>query len=184
VVCHGWVVTDFGIAKVIGGAVSTWLRHRLLTKQVVGQQNFEMGRGGRHGACWCGRARLRDRPHRATAGRWRFLFRARAVPYEPKGQPRGATPALLGLLPCGDRPPGRRARHRGLGRRFITYWPYNLSRSNAAQLRLFSTFDQSGWGSYYELRDDGGARRDHRDHESCSPARIWSRDQGRPRAGA
>ena len=58
------VVTDFGIAKVIGGQFNVLATDAY--KQVVGQQNFEMGAVVGMVLLVAGRARLRDRPHGAA----------------------------------------------------------------------------------------------------------------------
>jgi iron(III) transport system permease protein len=134
------VVTDFGIAKVIGGQFNVLATDAY--KQVVGQQNFEMG--AVVGMVLLVPAVLAFAIDRVVQRRQVALLSARAVPYEPK--PSGARDAMLlcfclvivalliGVLGT------------AIWASFITYWPYNLSLT----LRNydFSTFDQSGWDSY------------------------------------
>src|SRR6478752_3215235 len=134
------VVTDFGIAKVIGGQFNVLATDAY--KQVVGQQNFEMG--AVVGMVLLVPAVLAFAIDRVVQRRQVALLSARAVPYEPK--PNGLRDTLLlgycliivailiGVLGT------------AIWASFITYWPYNL----ALTLRNydFGTFDQSGWMSY------------------------------------
>src|SRR4029078_9560345 len=75
------VVTDFGIAKVIGGqfkVAPTAPSNRVRCRRAVQRARYRRlqaggraaelrdGRGGRHGAARARGARLRDRPHRAA----------------------------------------------------------------------------------------------------------------------
>jgi iron(III) transport system permease protein len=134
------VVTDFGIAKVIGGQFNVLATDAY--KQVVGQQNFQMG--AVVGMVLLVPAVLAFVIDRIVQRRQVALLSARAVPYEPK-QSRPRDIALLGY--CGVVAAiligvlGT-----AIWASFITYWPYNL----ALTLRNydFGTFDQSGWMSY------------------------------------
>jgi iron(III) transport system permease protein len=134
------VVTDFGIAKVIGGQFNVLATDAY--KQVVGQQNFEMG--AVVGMVLLVPAVLAFAIDRFVQRRQVALLSARAVPYEPK-QSRMRDTALLGYcvivvaILIG-------VLGTAIWASFITYWPYNLSLT----LRNydFSTFDQSGWMSY------------------------------------
>jgi iron(III) transport system permease protein len=134
------VVTDFGIAKVIGGQFNVLATDAY--KQVVGQQNFQMG--AVVGMVLLVPAVLAFVIDRIVQQRQVALLSARAVPLEPKVN-RVRDMALLayclvvvGLLigVLGT----------AIWASFITYWPYNLSLT----LRNydFGTFDQSGWTSY------------------------------------
>ena len=135
------VVTDFGIAKVIGGQFNVLATDAY--KQVVGQQNFEMG--AVVGMILLIPAVLAFTIDRIVQRRQVALLSARAVPLEPK-QNRVRDMALLGYcvvvvaLLIG-------VLGTSVWASFITYWPYNLS------LTLnnydFSTFDQSGWSAYF-----------------------------------
>ena len=104
------VVTDFGIAKVIGGQFNVLATDAY--KQVVGQQNFEMG--AVVGMVLLVPAVLAFVIDRMVQRRQVALLSARAVPLEPKAKSR-ARHCAAGLLPRCRRHPGRRARHRGLG---------------------------------------------------------------------
>ena len=77
------VITDFGIPKVIGGNFNVLATD--VFKLVIGQQDFQQGRGGRAAAAGAGGADLRGRPlgqRKQTA-----MLTARAVPYRPKRAP-------------------------------------------------------------------------------------------------
>ena len=135
------VVTDFGIAKVIGGQFNVLATDAY--KQVVGQQNFEMG--AVVGMILLIPAVLAFTIDRIVQRRQVALLSARAVPLEPKenrARDMGllcycalVVAILIGVLGT------------SVWASFITYWPYNLS------LTLnnydFSTFDQSGWSAYF-----------------------------------
>jgi iron(III) transport system permease protein len=134
------VVTDFGIAKVIGGQFNVLATDAY--KQVVGQQNFQMG--AVVGMVLLAPAVLAFVIDRIVQRRQVALLSARAVPLEPKVN-RARDFGLLiyclvvvGLLIC--------VLGTAIWASFITYWPYNLSLT----LRNydFGTFDQSGWSSY------------------------------------
>ena len=135
------VVTDFGIAKVIGGQFNVLATDAY--KQVVGQQNFEMG--AVVGMILLIPAVLAFTIDRIVQRRQVALLSARAVPLEPK-QNRARDMALLGY--CGVVVAiligvlGT-----SVWASFITYWPYNLSLTLSNY--DFSTFDQSGWSAYF-----------------------------------
>jgi len=134
------VVTDFGIAKVIGGQFNVLATDAY--KQVVGQQNFEMG--AVVGFVLLVPAVLAFAIDRVVQRRQVALLSARAVPYEPKtSRARDAVLlafcvviAALLIVMLGT----------AVWASFITYWPYNLSLT--LKNYDFSTFDQSGWASY------------------------------------
>ena len=88
------VVTDFGIAKVIGGQFNVLATDAY--KQVVGQQNFEMG--AVVGMVLLVPAVLAFVIDRMVQRRQVALLSARAVPLEPKPN-RARDIALHGLLP-------------------------------------------------------------------------------------
>ena len=89
------VVTDFGIAKVIGGQFNVLATDAY--KQVVGQQNFEMG--AVVGMVLLVPAVLAFVIDRMMQRRQVALLSARAVPLEPKPQRRAGRRAR-GLLPA------------------------------------------------------------------------------------
>ncbi len=134
------VVTDFGIAKVIGGQFNVLATDAY--KQVVGQQNFEMG--AVVGMVLLVPAVLAFVIDRIVQRRQVALLSARAVPLEPKvNRARDVgllvyclvvVALLIGVLGT------------SIWASFITYWPYNLSLT--LKNYEFSTFDQSGWSSY------------------------------------
>jgi iron(III) transport system permease protein len=134
------VVTDFGIAKVIGGQFNVLATDAY--KQVVGQQNFQMG--AVVGMVLLVPAVLAFTIDRIVQRRQVALLSARAVPLEPKPSRLRDTLLLIyclvvvGLLIA--------VLGTAIWASFITYWPYNLSLT----LRNydFGTFDQSGWTSY------------------------------------
>src|ERR1043166_8682787 len=134
------VVTDFGIAKVIGGQFNVLATDAY--KQVVGQQNFEMG--AVVGMILLIPAVLAFTIDRIVQRRQVALLSARAVPLEPK-ENRARDLALLGYCAIvvailigvlGT----------SVWASFIQYWPYNLSLT--LKNYDFGTFDQSGWASY------------------------------------
>ncbi len=134
------VVTDFGIAKVIGGQFNVLATDAY--KQVVGQQNFEMG--AVVGMVLLAPAVLAFVIDRMVQRRQVALLSARAVPLEPK-ENRARDIALLafclfivGLLIV--------VLGTAIWASFITYWPYNLTLT--LKNYAFGAFDQSGWSSY------------------------------------
>ncbi len=135
------VITDFGIPKVIGGQFSVLATDAY--KQIVGQQNFEMG--AVVGLILLAPAVLAFVVDRLIQSRQVALLSARAVPYEPK--PLLARDvaflaycvvigfillAMLGVAVWAS---------------FIRYWPYNLSLTLANY--DFQNFEPNGWGPYF-----------------------------------
>jgi iron(III) transport system permease protein len=132
------VITDFGIPKVIGGQFSVLATDAY--KQIVGQQNFEMG--AVVGLILLMPAVVAFAVDRQVQKRQVALLSARAVPYQPKpNRPRDLAllaycvviglclVAMLGIAVWAS---------------FIRYWPYNLSLTlNHYQ---FENFDPAGWG--------------------------------------
>jgi iron(III) transport system permease protein len=135
------VVTDFGIAKVIGGQFNVLATDAY--KQVVGQQNFAMG--AVVGMVLLVPAVLAFAVDRMVQRRQVALLSARAVPFQPKPNMlrdvallayclviAGLLIAVLGTAVWAS---------------FITYWPYNLTLT--LNNYAFGTFDPSGWSSYF-----------------------------------
>jgi iron(III) transport system permease protein len=135
------VLTDFGIAKVIGGGFNVLATDAY--KQVIGQQNFSMG--AVVGMILLMPAVLAFVVDRFVQRRQFALLSARAVPLEPKSnglRDMAVTiyvtiiaAVIIGLLGV------------AVWASFVTYWPYNLSLS----LRNydFGTFDADGWSPYF-----------------------------------
>ena len=135
------VVTDFGIAKVIGGQFNVLATDAY--KQVIGQQNFSMG--AVVGMILLVPAVLAFVIDRMVQRRQFALLSARAVPLEPHPSRRRdmalviyATVIafiIIGLLGV------------AVWASFITYWPYNLSLT--LRNYSFGTFDADGWSPYF-----------------------------------
>ena len=135
------VITDFGVAKVIGGNFNVLATD--VYKQVIGQQNFSMG--AVVGMVLLAPAALAFAVDRLVQRKQVALLTARAVPLEPK--PKFARDAfftvfcvivslsilaILGMAAWGS---------------LIKYWPYNLSLTLANY--DFEKFDSNGWDSFY-----------------------------------
>ena len=135
------VITDFGVPKVIGG------RYNVLAtdvyKQVVGQQNFEMG-------AVVSLVLLLPALVAFIADRWVqrkqvALLSARAVPYQPKSEPLRdgllfifctiVAVTLLAMIAM------------AAYASFVTFWPYNLMLS--LKNYNFDVMDGGGWEAYF-----------------------------------
>jgi iron(III) transport system permease protein len=135
------VVTDFGIAKVIGGQFNVLATDAY--KQVVGQQNFEMG--AVVGLVLLAPAVLAFIVDRRIQSRQVALLSARAVPLQPKPNRISDTLALLYCLLVG----GLVVATLGVAvwASFVTYWPYNLTLS--FKNYQFGVFEPAGWAPYF-----------------------------------
>ena len=135
------VITDFGIAKVIGGQFNVLATDAY--KQVVGQQNFEMG--AVVGFILLAPAVIAFVLDRQVQHRQVALLSARAVPFEPRANASkdwamlgyclllgGLIAAVLAVAVWGS---------------FVTYWPYNL----ALTLKNydFENFEPNAAGPYF-----------------------------------
>ncbi len=133
-------ITEFGIPKVIGGQFNVLATDAY--KQVVGQQNFEMG--AVVGFVLLIPAVLAFAVDRIVQRRQVALLSARAVPLVPVRNGRadliaaayctlvgGVIAAIIGMAVWGS---------------FITYWPYNMTLT----LKNYNLgeFDAVGWASY------------------------------------
>lgn len=134
------VITDFGIPKVIGGQFTVLATDAY--KQIVGQQNFEMG--AVVGLILLVPAVLAFFVDRQIQKRQVALLSARAVAYEPK--PAAMRDALLlafatviGLVLIA-------MLGMAIWASFIRYWPYNLSLTVAHY--NFGEFEPGGWEPY------------------------------------
>jgi iron(III) transport system permease protein len=135
------VITDFGIAKVIGGRFNVLATD--IFKQVIGQQNFEMG--AVVGFVLLIPAVVAFAANRYTERRQVALVSARAVPLQPKRSPRRdwllfAFCAVVGGLILGVLLMSAWAS-------FITRWPYNLALT--LKNYAFGDYDTNGWAAYW-----------------------------------
>jgi iron(III) transport system permease protein len=135
------VMTDFGIAKVIGGNFNVLATD--VYKQVIGQQNFSMG--AVVGMVLLAPAALAFVVDRLVQRKQVALLTSRAVPLIPRpNAPRDifftafCTVVCLGIVGILGM---------AIWGSLIKYWPYNLSLTLANY--DFGTFDSNGWGSYF-----------------------------------
>jgi|TARA_B110000305_G_scaffold43284_1_gene45417 iron(III) transport system permease protein len=135
------VITDFGIPKVVGGQYNVLAID--VYKQVIGQQNFEMG--AVVGVILIIPALLAFIVDRIVQKKQISILTARSVIYVPK---KNKTFDLLMLLYCSFI---ALIILTILGICFyaslIKFWPYNLSFS--LKNYQFDLMDGGGWGSYY-----------------------------------
>jgi iron(III) transport system permease protein len=141
VVVFTLVVTDYGIPKVIGGQFNVLATD--VYKQVVGQQNFNMG-------AVVGIVLLLPAVAAFAAERWAQskqsgTLSGRAVPYVPK--PRRPRDLPLFIFACAVAFVLVGVVGIAVWGSLIKFWPYNLS------LTLdnydFSRFDAAGWASFW-----------------------------------
>ena len=135
------VITDFGIAKVIGGRFNVLATD--IFKQVIGQQNFEMG--AVVGFVLLIPAVVAFLADRIVKGRQVALLSARAVPLVPRPDP-GRDKALFAfcavvgflifvLLAM------------SVWASFVNRWPYDLSLT--WKNYRFGDYDTNGWSTYF-----------------------------------
>ena len=135
------VITDFGIAKVIGGRFNVLATD--IFKQVIGQQNFQMG--AVVGFVLLIPAVVAFIADRIVQRRQVALLSARAVPLVPKPSLRRdwglfAFCAVVGGLIFG-------LLAMAVWASFVTRWPYNLALT--LNNYVFSNFDSDGWAAYW-----------------------------------
>lgn len=135
------VITDFGIPKVIGGQFNVLATDAY--KQVIGQQNFEMG--AVVGFVLLAPAVLAFVVDRMIQKRQVALLTARAVPLEPKKRWQADLPAFLYCTLIAFLIAAVFAV--AIWASFITYWPYNLTLS--LKWYDFAEFEPNGWGPYF-----------------------------------
>lgn len=135
------VITDFGIAKVIGGNFNVLATD--VYKQVIGQQNFSMG--AVVGMVLLAPAALAFVVDRLVQRKQVALLTARAVPLIPRPKfgrdlffTLFCTAVSLGILAILGM---------AIWGSLIKYWPYNLSLTWSNY--VFSNFDANGWDSYF-----------------------------------
>jgi iron(III) transport system permease protein len=135
------VITDFGIAKVIGGQFNVLATDAY--KQVVGQQNFEMG--AVVGFLLLAPAVIAFALDRYVQRRQVALLSARAVPLAPsRNAGRDLALMLYCLLVGGTIAAVLVVAVWGS---FVTYWPYNLSLT--LKNYDFETFEPNAAGPYF-----------------------------------
>ena len=135
------VITDFGIAKVIGGRFNVLATD--IYKQVIGQQNFSMG--AVVGFILLIPAVIAFGADRVIHRRQVALLSARAVPLIPKPESRRdwalfAFCCVVGGLIFGILAVSAWAS-------LITRWPYNLALT--LNNYAFGNFDTNGWEAYW-----------------------------------
>jgi iron(III) transport system permease protein len=135
------VITDFGIAKVIGGRFNVLATD--IFKQVIGQQNFEMG--AVVGFLLLIPAVVAFTADRVTQRRQVALLSARAVPLEPRPAPRRDWSLFAFCMLVGGLIFGVLAMAAWAS--FVTRWPYNLALT--LKNYAFAEFDSNGWGAYW-----------------------------------
>ena len=135
------VITDFGIAKVVGGRFNVLATD--IYKQVIGQQNFEMG--AVVGVILLIPALLSFAVDRAVARRQVAQLSARAVPFEPK--PRQSRDLALTIFCLAIGLSILAVFAVAVWASFITFWPYNLTLT--LKNYEFGNFDPLGWGVYW-----------------------------------
>ena len=135
------VITDFGIAKVIGGRFNVLATD--IFKQVVGQQNFEMG--AVVGFVLLLPAVVAFAADRIIQRRQVALLSARAVPLVPKPAPRRDWGLFVFCAVVGGLIFGLLAM--SVWASFVTRWPYNLALT--LKNYAFGDFDTNGWEAYW-----------------------------------
>jgi iron(III) transport system permease protein len=135
------VITDFGIAKVIGGQFNVLATDAY--KQVVGQQNFSMG--AVVGMILLVPAILAFAIDRLVQRRQVALLSARAVPLQPK--PSGLRDWIFTVYAAAVAALIISVLGTAVWASFITYWPYNLSLT--LKNYNFGTFDAQAWSPYF-----------------------------------
>ena len=165
------VITDFGVAKVIGGNFNVLATD--VYKQVIGQQNFSMG--AVVGMVLLAPAALAFVVDRVVQRKQVALLTARAVPLVPQAQAR-ARSLLHAVLRCRlDRHPGH-PRHGGVG--LADQVLAVQSQPDLGELQVRDLRRQR-LGLLLQLAAHGAGRRDRRHRRSCSSAPGSPR---RPRA--
>ena len=157
------VITDFGIAKVIGGKFNVLATD--VYKQVIGQQNFEMG--AVVGIVLLVPAVLAfvvDRLRPAPAGGAAVgARRAARCPSRKLG--RDVFFTAFCTVVVGRHP--RHPRHGGVG---LAGHVLALQSRLTLENYDFANFDANGWASYFNSLRDGGRGRGLRHRRWCSSA--------------
>jgi iron(III) transport system permease protein len=139
-VCFTLAITDFGVAKIIGGQYNVLATD--IYKQVVGQQNFEMG--AVVSVVLLLPALLSFWVERKVQRKQTAQLNARASIYHPTAnQLRDSVLLLCCTLVCGFL---LLVIAMAIYASLVTFWPYNLSLS--LDNYRFDMMDGGGWGSY------------------------------------
>jgi iron(III) transport system permease protein len=141
VVVFTLVVTDYGIPKVIGGQFNVLATD--VYKQVVGQQNFNMG--AVVGIVLLAPAIVAFGLERWAQTRQSGTISGRAVPYVPKPRRQRDLPLLL--FCCGIAFVLVGVVAMAVWGSLVTFWPYNLTLTLANY--DFGRFDAAGWDSFW-----------------------------------
>ena len=135
------VITDFGIAKVIGGRFNVLATD--IFKQVIGQQNFEMG--AVVGFVLLIPAVVAFAADRIIQRRQVALLSARAVPLVPKPEAQRDWGLFAFCTVVGGLIFGLLAMSAWAS--LVTRWPYNLALT--LNNYAFGDFDSNGWSAYW-----------------------------------
>ncbi len=135
------VMTDFGIAKVIGGRFNVLATD--IFKQVIGQQNFEMG--AVVGFVLLIPAVVAFFADRIIQGRQVALLSARAVPLIPRPDTRRDNGLFIFCAVVGGLIFVLLAM--SVWASFVSRWPYDLSLT--LKNYNFGDFGSNGWSAYY-----------------------------------
>jgi len=135
------VITDFGIAKVIGGRFNVLATD--IFKQVIGQQNFEMG--AVVGFVLLIPAVVAFAADRIIQRRQVALLSARAVPLVPKPDAQRDWGLFAFCSVVGGLIFGLLAMSAWAS--LVTRWPYNLALT--LNNYAFGDFDSNGWSAYW-----------------------------------
>lgn len=135
------VITDFGIAKVIGGRFNVLATD--IFKQVIGQQNFEMG--AVVGFVLLIPAVVAFTADRIIQRRQVALLSARAVPLVPKPDAQRDWGLFAFCTVVGGLIFGLLAMSAWAS--LVTRWPYNLALT--LNNYAFGEFDSNGWSAYW-----------------------------------
>ena len=135
------VITDFGIAKVIGGRFNVLATD--IFKQVIGQQNFEMG--AVVGFVLLIPAVVAFAADRIIQRRQVALLSARAVPLVPKPDAQRDWGLFAFCTVVGGLIFGLLAMSAWAS--LVTRWPYNLALT--LNNYAFGEFDSDGWSAYW-----------------------------------
>ncbi len=134
-------ITDFGVAKVIGGQYNVLATD--IYKQVVGQQNFQMG--AVVSVILLLPALISFVVERRVQRHQSAQLSSRAVPMQPQKSPlRDGLLALFCTLTCGFL---LLVIGMAVYASFITFWPYNMDLS--LNNYRFDMMDGGGWASYF-----------------------------------